>query len=74
MYSYVCEVFDVIKERLFALNKRKFINNELLAVNELLTRSGPDLSMCVHDVQTRLGTERIPSPPFLLFVLDRISQ
>lgn len=72
--SLTSEVFDVIEESLFALNKRKYIDSELLAVNDLLTRNGPDLSMCVHDVQTRLGTGRIPTPPFLLFVLDRISQ
>jgi len=29
----VCEVFYMIEERLFGLNKRKFINNDLLAVN-----------------------------------------
>ena len=56
----------------FALNKRKFISSELLALNELL----PEALLIYRraGVQTHLGTGLIPSPPFLLFVLDRISQ
>jgi hypothetical protein len=62
----------MIEKRSFALNKRKFISSELLAVNELLPEAV--LIYRCAGVQTHLGTGLIPSPPLLLFVLDRISQ